>query len=215
MRTHRPPVNDRAAFLAAIRAAPDDDLAHLAYADWLTERGDEDHAEFVRLGVRHAEHQLTASVRDRVWYVGGFPFSGPKYLRNFASAPVYPPLRLRAAFSRGLPGKRLAGGRMWIRRGVAVQVQAPASGLRDQLPALLAREPIVRVLASDVVPHSDDGVRFYLGPASNLPAARHLAALSLLALAGLTREARTFESPVEALLALSDYLIREARGKTR
>src|SRR4051812_10760162 len=34
--------------LAAIREQPDDDLARLAYADWLEENGEADRAEFVR-----------------------------------------------------------------------------------------------------------------------------------------------------------------------
>src|SRR5213078_1683780 len=39
---------DHAAFLRAIRAAPDDDLPRLVYADYLDERGDP-RGEFIRL----------------------------------------------------------------------------------------------------------------------------------------------------------------------
>src|SRR5262245_21531260 len=42
-------MSDRAAFLAAIAAAPDDDLPRLVFADWLDEHGDSHRAEFIRL----------------------------------------------------------------------------------------------------------------------------------------------------------------------
>jgi uncharacterized protein (TIGR02996 family) len=42
------------ALLAAVRAAPDDDLPRLVAADWLDERGEPDRAEFVRLQVEAA-----------------------------------------------------------------------------------------------------------------------------------------------------------------
>ncbi len=40
-----------AAFLHAIKDRPDDDVARLVYADWLTEQGDADRGEFIRLQV--------------------------------------------------------------------------------------------------------------------------------------------------------------------
>ncbi len=44
-------LTDRAAFLAAIRNAPDDDAPRLVYADWLSENGEEERAEFIRVQV--------------------------------------------------------------------------------------------------------------------------------------------------------------------
>jgi uncharacterized protein (TIGR02996 family) len=41
--------DEREAFHAAIWQAPDDDLPRLVYADWLDERGEGDHAAFLRL----------------------------------------------------------------------------------------------------------------------------------------------------------------------
>ncbi len=41
----------RAAFVAAVAAAPDDDLPKLVFADWLDENDDPDRAEFVHLSV--------------------------------------------------------------------------------------------------------------------------------------------------------------------
>jgi uncharacterized protein (TIGR02996 family) len=42
-------MTDRAAFLAAIVAAPDDDLPRLVFADWLDEYGEPERAEFIRV----------------------------------------------------------------------------------------------------------------------------------------------------------------------
>lgn len=59
-------MNDEAAFLAAIAAAPGDPTPRLVYADWLEERGDP-RAEFIRL-----QHQL-ADLLDRLPQLrGGF-----------------------------------------------------------------------------------------------------------------------------------------------
>ncbi len=70
-----PPINrweavgakDHAALLAAVVAAPDDDLPRLVLADWMEERGSEAdvaRAEFIRLQCRIAERERTAPVSD-------------------------------------------------------------------------------------------------------------------------------------------------------
>jgi uncharacterized protein (TIGR02996 family) len=46
-------MSDRAAFVSAIAAAPDDDLPKLVFADWLDENGDPNRAEFIRLSVAY------------------------------------------------------------------------------------------------------------------------------------------------------------------
>jgi uncharacterized protein (TIGR02996 family) len=49
-------MSDRTALVAAIAAAPDDDLPKLVFADWLDENGgpaDQDRALFIRLGVAY------------------------------------------------------------------------------------------------------------------------------------------------------------------
>jgi len=51
-------MNDDAAFIAAIRAAPGDDAARLVYADWLEERGDP-RAAYLRAAVALAALELT------------------------------------------------------------------------------------------------------------------------------------------------------------
>lgn len=50
-------MTEEQALLAAVRAAPDDDLPRLVYADWLDERGRGVRAEFIRLQCRIAELQ--------------------------------------------------------------------------------------------------------------------------------------------------------------
>jgi len=44
-------MTERESFLAAIRAAPHDDLRRLAFADWLDEHEEPERAEFVRVQV--------------------------------------------------------------------------------------------------------------------------------------------------------------------
>jgi uncharacterized protein (TIGR02996 family) len=47
-------MSDRLGMIHAIHAEHDDDLPRLAYADWLEERGEVEHAEFIRLELRLA-----------------------------------------------------------------------------------------------------------------------------------------------------------------
>jgi uncharacterized protein (TIGR02996 family) len=61
-------VSERAAFLAAIKAVPDDDVARLVYADWLDEQANERdarHAAMIRFQVRMARtpHDHAAKCR--------------------------------------------------------------------------------------------------------------------------------------------------------
>jgi len=68
-------MSDRQALLLAIRAAPEDDLPRLAYADWLEEHGDAARAQFIRLQCRLARLEpddaevgpLSAELRGRTW----------------------------------------------------------------------------------------------------------------------------------------------------
>jgi len=54
-------MSDRDALLAAILADPADDTARLVYADWLTENGDGDRGEFIRVDI---ELKRTPPVTD-------------------------------------------------------------------------------------------------------------------------------------------------------
>lgn len=51
-------MTDESGLLTAVRAAPDDDLVRLAYADWLDENGRTAHAAFVRLQIEAARVTL-------------------------------------------------------------------------------------------------------------------------------------------------------------
>lgn len=56
-------------WVAAVRAAPDDDLVRLAAADWLDDRGEAERAELIRLMCRPlspGRRRLSAAVRRRV-----------------------------------------------------------------------------------------------------------------------------------------------------
>jgi uncharacterized protein (TIGR02996 family) len=53
-----------APFLAAIRAAPEDDAPRLVYADWLDEHGQSERAEFIRVQVELARRE-SADLRAR------------------------------------------------------------------------------------------------------------------------------------------------------
>jgi uncharacterized protein (TIGR02996 family) len=54
---------DRESFVAAIAAAPDDDLPRLVFADWLDEHGEPDRAEFIRLQIQ--SHNATDPAERR------------------------------------------------------------------------------------------------------------------------------------------------------
>ena len=57
-------MTDAAPFIAAIRAAPDDDAPRLVYADWLDEHGDSPRAEFIRVQCELARRE-SADLRVR------------------------------------------------------------------------------------------------------------------------------------------------------
>jgi uncharacterized protein (TIGR02996 family) len=64
-------MSDQTALLSAILANPDEDTPRLAYADWLTEHGEPDRAEFIRVQIelarlRAAEIDLPESFEDEV-----------------------------------------------------------------------------------------------------------------------------------------------------
>lgn len=85
------PRSDAPDFLAAIRAAPDDDQPRLIYADWLMERGDA-HGELISLQLqktplsRHAQHRLTTILDSEAERIAGelAPFiDQPAFHRGF------------------------------------------------------------------------------------------------------------------------------------
>jgi uncharacterized protein (TIGR02996 family) len=136
---------DGEALLAAIREAPGDDLARLAYADHLEETGREDRAGVIRW-------QLNPSAY--------FPFR-PK------------PIRAREWFNYWWKGRWhgtfcFTTGRIWISAGASTQarrdqmvldrgfvstVRLPLAAWLAHGEALLAAHPLERVEATDKRPH--------------------------------------------------------------
>jgi uncharacterized protein (TIGR02996 family) len=57
--------SDERAFLDAIREQPNDDTARLVYADWLTENGRSDRAEFIRADIELARTPPTTEADER------------------------------------------------------------------------------------------------------------------------------------------------------
>ena len=77
---------DRDSFIAAIAAAPDDDLPRLVFADWLDEHGEGERAEFVRghIALAHAEPGQRAELYDH-WHPL-FDLNTPTWLKPFVAA---------------------------------------------------------------------------------------------------------------------------------
>lgn len=121
-------MSDDAAFLAAIRAAPDDDLPRLVYADWLDESGRAE-AAFLR-----AEYALAAlPLGSPMWHVG---FAGLQRITAGLSsdwqraARRYPPSHWLAAAARSA----------WMR--IEAVLRATAPDLLAALPAGASPEAI-------------------------------------------------------------------------
>src|SRR3954447_17608304 len=97
-------MSDRDALLAAILAAPDDDLPRLVFADFLEEEGDDEYARFIR---RQGEPALTPArgpfaVR---WGRGLIPGADPNLYRDRLPEVVdgwHVEWDLTAPFRRGL-----------------------------------------------------------------------------------------------------------------
>lgn len=137
-----PPVSDvyshpdYAGFLAAIRAAPGDDLPRLVLADWLEDH-DPDRAEFVRLGVHHPNLALT--------------YNGATGLRAESVPPAY--MRLAALIRRSghtwmgpWYDSEMGGRNGWeYRRGFVDLVMTDAASWLAHGDAILAREPVTAV----------------------------------------------------------------------
>lgn len=91
------PMSNHDALLAAVLAAPDDDLPRLVYADYLDEAGDSDRAEFIRVQIelarRPANDPVRAGIEDRQrelltehrreWAIPGLRATGQQFRRGF------------------------------------------------------------------------------------------------------------------------------------
>src|SRR5690349_21324143 len=100
---------DHAAFLSAIRQAPDDDTHRLVYADWLEENGQEPRAEFIRVQIELARGTAGGARQRALW-------ARERFLRRKHEADWLAPLRdvcpvERVKFERGLATVRLTSER--------------------------------------------------------------------------------------------------------
>jgi uncharacterized protein (TIGR02996 family) len=143
------------AFLAAVAAAPDDDLPRLVAADWLEESGDADRAEFIRLQcelalpgdpdraerLRTREREfLNSPAAAWLWAVEACP-----NIVTTTFDPMAPPLRSfaihnanRVKFRRGFPAEVSCSAREWLDHGAGVVPRQPVVSVTltqcDDLP---------------------------------------------------------------------------------
>ena len=133
-------MTDEAAFLAAVRAAPDDDLPRLVYADWLDEHGEADRAEFIRV-----QCELAGLACEVPGYCSdGFGKCGSCYRLD--------DLRRHAGVLYGEHGDAWhpADGMEWTwRRGFVEVVRCTADRWVRHADAVLARHPVRRVMFSE------------------------------------------------------------------
>jgi len=149
-------MTDRAAFLAAIAAAPDDDLPRLVFADWLDERGDAARAEFVRLQCAAARGELAD--HDRIAALEAE--HGTAWLGPLAR------VAFQVEFRRGVVEHAVLSARAFLAHGPSLRREAPVRGLTllgagRVLPELV-RGPLLAGLSALHLTGArlgDDGVR--------------------------------------------------------
>ncbi|QEL18859.1 TIGR02996 domain-containing protein [Limnoglobus roseus] len=154
-------MTDRAALLAAITAAPEeDDLPRLVFADWLEEHGDPEWAFAVRV-MCAAPHEFDADVQVERMDVG-------RPSKDVAVALAWLETHAPYHLSMLLGGRRceqMPGEWLWLtscpelgltvewRRGFIARVRGPLEVARGHLPAMLAAQPVRRAEATDRRPH--------------------------------------------------------------
>jgi uncharacterized protein (TIGR02996 family) len=127
-------MSDEDALLAAIIAAPDDDLPRLVYADWLDERGQPDRAEFIRMQIERerlepAGPRYAVLARKEAALIGRHKEGWTTLLRTV------------------LPGSTAK-----FRRGFVEEVSTPAAVLLANAEAVWPLAPIRRVVATRGAP---------------------------------------------------------------
>jgi uncharacterized protein (TIGR02996 family) len=135
-------MTDRAAFLAAITAAPDDDLPRLVYADWLDEHDEPARAEFIRFQCAAARGDRTSQRRAN------------ELETRHGSAWLEPLARVvfRAEFRRGFVEHAILSAPAFLAHGSALRREAPLRGVtllgaRRVLPELV-RGPLLAGLSA-------------------------------------------------------------------
>lgn len=147
------------ALLQAVLDAPDDDVPRLLYADWLEDRGDEEHAEFIRLQVR---------LRDDSEYPGGpfseIPMERPSdrefydlrrreaELLSRYHAQWTPSIVIRLVDWIGYPGGHVAAAPWRFHRGFVDEVSCTCDVWLKHGPAVVAVQPVAKVRITDKKP---------------------------------------------------------------
>jgi uncharacterized protein (TIGR02996 family) len=149
-------MTDRAAFLAAIAAAPADDLPRLVFADWLDEHGEPDRAEFIRLQCAAARGEPADHARiDALEAVHRSAWLGPLARVTF-----------RVEFRRGFVEHAVLSAGAFLTHGHTLRREVPLRGVtllgaRHVLPELV-RGPLLAGLSALHLTGGrlgDDGVR--------------------------------------------------------
>lgn len=146
----RPHDPREAALLEACRAAPDDDLPRLVYADWLDEGGQSDKANYIRLEIEQAGLPTRYPRKAELQVAAGVILRECKHLWD---APLLRALHAPAVihYERGLPAEIACRPAVFLAGGDAVRRHAPtATALR--LPN--CDDDSVRALAD--CPHLSD-----------------------------------------------------------
>jgi uncharacterized protein (TIGR02996 family) len=149
-------MSDRAAFIAAIAANPDDDLPRRIFADWLDENGDPARAEFIRLQCAAARGKAAAHARAAVLEAAHrTEWLGP--LVRIAYGCV---------FRRGFVEHATLPAAVFLADGLALRRQTPLRGVTllgaGRILAELLNAPVLRDLAALHLTGArlgDDGVR--------------------------------------------------------
>lgn len=130
-------MSEQAAFLAAIRAEPDDDTRRLAYADWLQEHGDEPGARWIRARVASPDVVTRLGPSDSVSAFGGIVARG---VRSFRNGGAYP------------------NGNLFFRRGFVERVECTAVNWIDRANEILSCHPVREVVLTTPIHRVSTGL---------------------------------------------------------
>lgn len=148
-------------FLAAVTAAPFDDLPRLAMADWLDEHGGGEWAAYIREQVaeydwgRPLNYQLEAAIVD----------GRPPYIQHRLAKEMGVPKPLRLLFARGFPACLRVGRGVehvdLIAKWPIVMIYVPdVGGGPDHVCARLSGETtFARIVGPLLAPHLPPGTR--------------------------------------------------------
>jgi uncharacterized protein (TIGR02996 family) len=156
-------VDEQQAFIAAICAAPKDDIPRLVYADWLDENGQPEQAEFIRVQCELAkwhtgwpamtfERKDVLCLRERdLWKIVGAQVVAK--VRSGLRDPMFWQVQLNALSIAHDADKGVV-----IRRGFVDEFRGPAAWFYEAGPRLVAEHPITRVVLTDKKPRVFSGV---------------------------------------------------------